>query len=109
MKASDLLAAEGKRVGILLLEQITPYGKIAEEVAELLPQKAISVLFLEEEIQTGGMGMLLSEALKPYPVMQNKTVITMGLQDPFCVPQCGQNCFEGAGLDGASIAKALRS
>ena len=108
LKATDLLAEQGIRVGILLLEQISPYAQIAEQLAALLPQKALPVLFLEEEIKRGGMGMLLSEAMQSYSVMENKTVLVMGLEDPFCAPAKGQNCFEAAGLDGASIADRLR-
>ena len=108
LQATDLLAGQGIRVGILLLEQIAPYAQIAQQLADLLPQKALHVLFLEEEIKRGGMGMLLSEALQAYPVMDNKTVLVMGLEDPFCVPAKGQNCFEAAGLDGASIAERLK-
>ena len=108
LKAADLLAAEGKRVGIVLLEQIAPYDRIAERVAKLLPQKALPLLFLEEEIKTGGMGMLLSRAMKGSAVMENKSVSLMALENPFCVPAKGQNCFEGAGLDSASIAETLR-
>ena len=109
MKAADLLLEEGLRVGILLLEQIAPYASVAEEVEKLLPQKASVVLFLEEEIRTGGMGMLLSEALKPYHVMENKLVRVMALDDPFAIPVKGQNCFEGAGLDAESIASEIKS
>ena len=108
LKATDLLAEQGMCVGILLLEQIAPYAQIAEQLAVLLPQKSLPVLFLEEEIKRGGMGMLLSEAMQSYSVMENKTVLVMGLEDPFCAPAKGQNCFEAAGLDGASIADRLR-
>ena len=109
LKASDILAEKGIRVGILLLEQIAPYGLIAEQVQTLLPNKTIPVLFLEEEIKTGGMGMLLSEALRQYEVMKNKVVEVMALENPFCVPTKDQNCFEGAGLDGASVAQRILS
>ena len=109
LRAAELLKDQGIRVGIMLLEQIAPYSLIAEQVAELLPEKALPVLLLEEEIKTGGMGMLLSEALKDYSVMENKTVLTMALENPFCVPAKGQNCYEAAGLDCASIASQLKT
>ena len=109
MKAAELLLAEGLRVGILLLEKIAPYASVAADVERYLPRKASVVLFLEEEIRTGGMGMLLSEALKPYDVMQNKTVRVMALDNPFAIPAKGQNCFECAGLDAESIAREIRA
>lgn len=109
LKAADALLAEGCRIGILLLEQIAPYTQIAKAVAAYLPKSAMPVLFLEEEIKTGGMGMLLSRAMQGQSVMENKTVRIMALENPFCVPAKGQNCFEGAGLDGASIAEQMRT
>ena len=109
MRAADILAEQGKRIGILLLEQIAPYAQIASQVAEMLPQKAIPVLFLEEEIKRGGMGMLLSEALKSYSVMENKTALVMALEDPFCAPGKGQSCYEAAGLNGEAVADRLKS
>ncbi len=108
MRASDLLRADGLRVGILLLEKIAPYASVAEKLEGYLPKNASVVLFLEEEIKTGGMGMLLSEALQPYEVMQNKLVRVMALENPFAIPAKGQNCFEGAGLDGKTIAQQIR-
>ena len=109
MKAADLLQEAGHRAGILLLEQIAPYGEIAAEVAALLPKQAMPILFLEEEIKTGGMGTLLSKALEKHSVMENKTPVVMALENPFCVPSKGQNCFEAAGLDGKSVFARLSS
>lgn len=106
--AADILEAEGKRVGILLLEQLAPYKTVASQVSELLPQGACTVLFLEEEIRTGGMGMMLSYELRKFPVMQNKQVEIMALEDPFCVPAQGQSCWQAAGLDAAGIVGRLR-
>ena len=47
--------------------------------------------------------------MKEQRIMENKAVSIMALEDPFCVPAKGQNCYEGAGLDGASIAETLRT
>ena len=108
LAASDRLREEGRRIGILLLEKLTPYRDVAAELADRLPKQAGVVLFLEEEIAAGGMGMMLSEAMREASVMQNKRVIRMALEDPFCTPRAGQNILEGAGLDRESIASRLR-
>ena len=109
IKASEQLKAEGLHVGILLLEKIAPYASVAKDLEKYLPKKPSVILFLEEEIRTGGMGMLLSEAMKPYEVMANKILRVMALDDPFAIPAKGQNCFESAGLDGASIAQEIKT
>lgn len=108
LAASDLLKADGLQVGILLLEQIKPYGEIARQILPLLPEKACPVVFLEEEIRVGGMGMLLSDAMKDAEVMRNKTVRVMALDTPFAYPAAGQNCRQMAGLDASAIANTMR-
>ncbi len=108
LAASDRLREEGRRIGILLLEKLTPYRDVAAELADRLPKQAGVVLFLEEEIAAGGMGMMLSEAMREASVMQNKRVIRMALEDPFCTPRAGQSVLEGAELDRESIASRLR-
>ena len=107
MKAKVMLKKQGKQVGILLLEQIKPYEKIAREVANLLPAHACHVLFLEEEIRTGGMGMNLSAALAILDVMQNKTVSIKALEDHFAIQTENEPIWKSFGLDAESIARDI--
>lgn len=107
IKAKESLAKQGKRVGILLLEQIKPYEKIANEVAQLLPKNPCRVLFLEEEIRTGGMGMTLSATLAGCDVMQNKTVIIKALDDHFAVQTKNESIWKSFGLDCDSIIRDI--
>jgi transketolase C-terminal domain/subunit len=93
----------GKHVGILLLEQIKPYQKIAAEVAALLPKNSCRVLFLEEEIRTGGMGMNLSAALADYDVMKNKSVTIKALGEHFAIQTEDEPIWKSFGLDANSI------
>ncbi len=109
MSAEETLATSGIRTGILLLEQIKPYETVAERVGKRLPQSPCAVILLEEEIRAGGMGMLLSDALKTNPNVKNKTVECIALQDAFVTPAKGQTVWEAAGLDAASIAKRVRA
>ena len=105
IKAQNSLAKEGKAVGILLLEQLKPYEKIAKEVAHLLPKKACRVLFLEEEIRAGGMGMMLSEALAGEDVMQNKTVKIKALNNHFAIQTQNEPIWQSFNLDADAIAR----
>lgn len=108
MKAQELLAADGIRAGILLLEQIKPYHTVADRVAARLPEGTAHVVFLEEEIRAGGMGMLLSDALKPDPAMRNKTTQIIALENAFLSTEAGKTILETAGLDGGSVAVKIR-
>ena len=104
MKACELLREQGREVGILLLEQIKPYDEVAKQVSALLPQKSCKVVFLEEEIRKGGMGMLLSDALSSYEVMANKESVIMAIDEDFAVQEKNEPILCSVGLDAGSIA-----
>ena len=107
MAASTLLRERGKRVGILLLEQLKPYEEIAKQLLPLLPQKPCKVVFLEEEIRAGGMGMMLSDALSRYDRMQNKSISIMAIDDNFGVQERLEPILKTVGLDRESIVKVI--
>lgn len=109
LKATDRLAEEGIRVGILLLEQIKPYDMAAAQVLAALPKKKCPVIFLEEEIRTGGMGMLLSDAMQGAPEMEGRDARVMALEKPFDYPDvAGRSCLTQAGLDAEQISETVR-
>ncbi len=107
IRAQKMLAERGHHVGILLLEQLKPYGEIAAEVVEYLPRRACKVLFLEEEIRAGGMGMMLSDALAGYETMQNKAVEIMALEDSFGIQDKHEPILRSFGLDAESIVQKI--
>ena len=107
LKAKAILQEHGKKIGILLLEQIKPYAKVAENVASLLPTNTCSVLFLEEEIRTGGMGMNLSAALAEREVMQNKRVIIKAMGDHFAIQEKYEPIWKSFELDCDSIVQDI--
>ena len=106
IRAAEMLAEQGHRTGILLLEQITPVADVAAQIVPLLPQKACKILFLEEEIRMGGMGMILSDALRHHPVMQNKQVVIMATED-FGLQNANEPIWRSAGLDAEQIKARL--
>ncbi|MBE6601207.1 MAG: 1-deoxy-D-xylulose-5-phosphate synthase [Ruminococcaceae bacterium] len=106
MKARDSLQ-DRLSVGILLLEQLKPYDKIAEEVAKLLPSHSCQVLFLEEEIKAGGMGMMLSCALAKAPVMQNKKTVILATDDHFAVQERDEPIWKTAAVDADHIVAEI--
>ena len=107
IKAKAALHKQGKEVGILLLEQLKPYEKIAADVAALLPLHSCRVLFLEEEIKVGGMGMNLSAALASHRVMQNKTVCIKALESGFAIQEMDEPIWRSFTLDCDSIVHEL--
>ncbi len=108
LDAAEMLAKQGTRVGIILLELIKPYGQCAENVARLLPTGACKVIFLEEEIKSGGMGMNLSDALSGFGIMANKTVHIMAVDDSFVTDRkTGERIYTSAGIDAESICEKI--
>lgn len=105
--AKKTLAEMGHHTGILLLEQLKPYEQIALQLTAYLPKKACRVLFLEEEIKAGGMGMMLSDALAPYEIMQNKAVDILALDDDFAIQTKNEPILHSVSLDAEAIVNAL--
>ena len=105
--ACELLAKQNIRAGVLLLEQLKPYDRVAKEVAEMLPQGEGIVLFLEEEVRAGGMGMMLSEALHDYDVMKNKKTKIVALDDSFGIQTKNEPIFASFGMDAKSLSETV--
>lgn len=107
LAAKALLAEKGFCLGVVLLEKIKPYGAVAAAVAHLLPKTECRVVFLEEEIRAGGMGMLLSDELAGYDVMKNKKTRILALEDGFAMDTVNASALALAGLDAHGIADAF--
>ena len=107
VRACQMLAKRGISAGVLLLEQLKPYDKIAGEVVTLLPKGDCKLLFLEEEIKVGGMGMLLSDALSKYEIMQNKQIDVIALDNSFGVQNQNEPIHTSFGMDAESIVKRI--
>ena len=71
-----------------------------------LPQKACKILFLEEEIRAGGMGVMMIDALRELPICANKQLISMGAPG-FVVQERDEPILKSAGLDAEAIAAQI--
>ena len=108
IKASDILKEQGTRVGIILLEVLKPHDKTAEDIALILPKASCTVIFLEQEIRNGGMGMILSEKLSSFEVMKNKKVKILATDDSFAHRKKGETVYESAKISSKYILEALK-
>lgn len=106
IKAKSILEAEGIKLGIILAERIMPYNSLVDDVIRVLPKKSISIITLEEEIKSGGFGMMLLDKLNKYDIMSNKKTAIIALEDTFA-DRYGSNIYESLGLDAKSIAKRI--
>ncbi len=107
LTASDLLWERGVRAGILLLEKIKPFAECAKNIASLMPKRVSRILFLEEEIRAGGMGMLISDQMKRQGLLDAIPYEIMGTDDSFVPRHEGCTMYADAGIDAAHIVSAI--
>ncbi|MBQ8403232.1 MAG: 1-deoxy-D-xylulose-5-phosphate synthase [Clostridia bacterium] len=107
LAACDKARENGVRAGIILLEKIKPYGECAENVAHLLPRGVKKIIFLEEEIRAGGMGMLLSDEMHRRGMLYGTETEIMAVDDTFVKRNAGKTMYEDAGISADDIYKVL--
>ncbi len=108
MAAADQLVLSGVKVGIILLEVLKPYGECAERIFNSLPEGVRGVLFLEEEIKCGGMGMNLCDLLGKKLDKANIAYDILAVDDSFVAhTQKGQSIYDAAGVGKQNIIDAI--
>ena len=95
------------QVGILLLEQLKPYDKIAAQLIEYLPQKACKIVFLEEEIRAGGFGMLLLDKLTAFPEFSARKRAIVAIDDSFVEQTCNEDIHKTAHVSAEDMEKVI--
>ena len=109
--ARDILREEGIRVGIVLVEVLKSYARLAELIADVLPRKAATLVSVEEEIRAGGAGMLIWDKLKDFERAKNKDFRIIALDDDFCPTEAYANAdemYDAQGLGADDIAEEFR-
>lgn len=105
LAASDKLNQEGINTGIILLEMLKPYDTVASKITDALPSNA-RVIFLEEEIRSGGMGINLSDMLIRMNVLKSDNIKIMAIDDNFiAVREKGQSIYDAAKISKEYIYK----
>ena len=107
LAACEKAAEKGVRAGIILLEKIKPFGECAENVMRLLPKGVKKIIFLEEEIRAGGMGMLISDEMARRGMLCGIETEIVAVDDKFALRHAGKTMYEDAGVCAEDIIKAL--
>ena len=108
LAAADSLEKEGIRAGVILLEYLKPYDKLAREVEKLIPQGTKAIVYLEEEIRNGGAGMLLSDKMSQCDRIRNIPHAVMATDDDFVYQKAGQTVYESAGVSANDVAAKIK-
>ena len=108
LQAEKALAEQGIDSGIILLEKLKPYDECAEKVKALIPESAKLIVFLEEEIRSGGMGMLLSDKLSQNGVLDGRKYTVLAVDDSFVIRDKNEPIYKTAGIDSDSIVEIVK-
>ena len=108
VKAAEELGKRGISTGIILLEMLKPYDESARLIIEALPQGVRGILFLEEEIRSGGMGMNLLDKTSRFLEENEIRARILATDDDFVEKvEKGSSIFAAAGVDAQSIVKTI--
>lgn len=93
------------KIGIVLLEVIKPYDENIDAIFNVIGKNVRGVLFYEEEIMSGGMGMNLSERMRSSLYNKNISYDVLAIDDNFVAhSKSQQNVYEMAKID-CNVAK----
>ena len=88
------------KIGIVLLEILKPYDEITNKFFNVIGKNVKAVLFYEEEIKNGGMGMIFSETMKEGLSERNIRYDILAIDDTFAAhSDKGQTVYEAANID----------
>lgn len=96
LEAEDKLKVKGITACTVLCEFIKPYDKLADLVEKYLPSSPCAVVFVEEEIRSGGFGMMLSYELRERKRFRNKHFDIVALNSGFEIRGTGKTMYESA-------------
>ncbi len=106
--AQRALGEEGIVAGVILLETLKPYSEALDNILRLLPNTTSSLLFIEEEIRSGGMGMNICDEIAKRGDVAIKTRI-LAVDDVFVTDRkFGEDIYTSAGVDVDSICAAAK-
>ncbi len=100
---------EEEKLGIVLLETVKPCEQTAVRVASSLPASVRRIVFLEEEIRNGGMGMILADNLRRLGVLDGRSYSIMALEDGFVRAAKGESIYKTAGISAEDIYDLIKN
>ena len=73
----------------------------------MLPYTVKNIVFLEEEILSGGFGMNLSFELRRRKILTRARHRIIAVDDNFAVPEKGETVWQSAGVDSSAVAETI--
>ncbi len=108
LEAVALSADDGIEAAVVLCEFIKPYDALAGLIDEALPMTVKNIIFLEEEILSGGFGMNLSEEMRRRYMLSRAYKRIIAVNDSFAISESGKTVWETAGVDAHSVYETMK-
>ncbi len=106
--AADILRKDGLSVGVILLEALKPYGKVADRLLPLI-SSAKRVLYAEEGIRNGGAAQITREELILRGLDLTKTEYRIAaIEDSFASPDNICELYDFVGLSPEKLAEKMK-
>ena len=102
-RAKKLLEEKGFHAGILVMEQLKPLPE--RELLAVLGEST-PIVFLEEGIRAGGVGVMLYDALRRQPTMQSRAYTTLAI-DSFGEGVKGETLQQTLGIAAENVVNAF--
>ena len=106
LKATKLLHEKGIDAGIVLVETIKPYDKVAEIISGII-SSARRVIYVEEGIENGGAGQITREKLTKLGALKNTEYSIIAIDDNFASPTEICDIYDYVGLSSEKIAEEM--
>lgn len=109
LSAQKKLSDEGVFAGVLMLTRLMPYENTAEEILPYI-RTAEHIVFLEEGIRAGGVGMMMSDVLlRKYPEAFEKTKIDiLAIDDGAVFGERGRSLYESAHISASDVVRICK-
>ena len=109
LEALAVLAEDDIEIAVLLCEYIKPYDLLAQEISELLPYSVRNIVYLEEEILSGGFGMNLSYELRKYGRFESIKHEIIAVDDNFALTEKDCDVWQAAEVEVDSVAFRIKN
>ena len=109
IKVAEKMSSKNK-IGIILLEKLKPYEETATIIQNIIGKNVKAMIFYEEGIKSGGMGMNLSECMRDTLSKKNIKYSILAINDSFVASSVpDQNAFQMANIDEKVLESEIKA
>lgn len=109
IKVAEKMSSKNK-IGIILLEKLKPYEETATIIQNIIGKNVKAMIFYEEGIKSGGMGMNLSECMRDTLSKRNIKYSILAINDSFVASSVpNQNAFQMANIDEKVLESEIKA